>query len=240
MVTIHRTNGTIEQISLNDYIIGVVSAEMPASFQTEALKAQSVVARTYTLKLISQNRSLTDTESTQSYKDINQLKAYWGNSFDTYYNKIKNVVSSTKGEYLTYNGQYIDAVYHSTSNGKTEDATAVWGNNIPYLKSVDSHWDLNAPSYSKDMTEGLSIVDNLLGISVNDQSHIEILSRTPGNRIDQIKIDDTVYTGKHLREVLGLRSTDFDIKIENGNITFTTRGYGHGVGMSLDRCVRGI
>lgn len=232
MVTVHRSNGMIEQIALEDYIVGVVAGEMPASFQTEALKAQALAARTYALARVDTGKILYDTDASQVYKDINQMKALWGNGFNTYYNKIRNAVNATKGEYITYNGKYIDAVFFSTSNGATEDAAAVWGNSFPYLVSVDSHWDLSVSGFQQDKVQSINVVDQLTGLNITGQSTIQILSKTPGGRINTISIDGTIFTGKHLRELLGLRSTDFDIKVENGNVTFTTRGYGHGVGMS--------
>lgn len=231
-ITLYRYNGTIQELTLEEYVIGVVGGEMPASFNIEALKAQSVLARTYALKKLDQNQILKDDVSHQVYKDQNQLKQLWGSSFDTYYNKIKNAVTSTKGQYLSYNNNYIEAVYHSTSNGKTEDAVAVWGNSFPYLKSVDSHWDLTASSYLRETTKEFNILSDIIGLDFNSQTNIEVLSRTVGNRIDKIKIDDTVFTGIELRSLLGLRSADFDINVGDTNATFVTRGFGHGVGMS--------
>lgn len=232
MVTVYRSNGTVEQITLENYIIGVVAAEMPASFNIEALKAQSVLARTYALKRMAANQVLTDTTSTQVYKDQSQLQTLWGSSYQTYYNKIKNAVTATNGQSLTYNGSYIEAVYHSTSNGQTEDAQAVWGNSYPYLISVDSHWDLQASSYLRETPKDFNIISSILGIPFNETTSIEVLSRTSGNRINQIKIGDVIYSGVQLRNLLGLRSADFDIVITNGIATFVTKGYGHGVGMS--------
>lgn len=232
MVTIYRYNGIVEQISLENYVVGVVSGEMPASFNSEALKAQSILARTYALKKIAQGQVLKDSTDNQVYKDEGQLKALWGGSFDTYYNKVKSAVSSTKGQYLSYNNNYIEAVYHSTSNGKTEDSVAVWGNSYSYLKSVDSHWDLEASSYLRQTEKEFSVLSSIIGLDFSANTNIEILSRTSGDRIDKIKINDKVFTGVELRTLLGLRSADFDIVIENGKATFVTRGYGHGVGMS--------
>ncbi len=231
-ITLHRSNGQVINLELESYIIGVVGAEMPASFNVEALKAQSVLARTYALKKIDRKEKLSDTTSHQVYKDNNQLKSMWGSDFDKYYNKIKQAVASTTGEYLTYNGDYIEAIYHSTSNGKTEDSLAVWGNSYPYLKSVDSHWDLEASSYSRRITKDFDNLRTITGIDFNENTNIKILSKTNGNRIDKIKIDDTIFSGIELRTLLGLRSADFDIIFENGKVIFITRGYGHGVGMS--------
>ena len=125
LVTVYRSNGTVLQIEMEEYIVGVVAAEMPASFNIEALKAQSVLSRTYALKKISRGEILTDSVSTQSYIDHAQMKEKWGNDYSKYFNKIVNAVSATKGEYLTYNGDFIEAVYHSTSNGYTESSENV-------------------------------------------------------------------------------------------------------------------
>lgn len=232
IVTVHRRNGTILNIELEEYLVGVVAAEMPASFNIEALKAQAVVARTYTLKRIKSGMVLTDTISTQEYKDIGQLKEMWKGDFERYYNKIKSAVDATAGKYIIYKGDYIDAVYHSTSNGYTEDSIYVWGNSVPYLKSVESNWDRNASSYLRTEIKDYNVVLKLLGISITDDTPIEVLNRNESGRITSIKIGELIYDGVNLRNILGLRSTDFDIKQENGNLIFTTRGYGHGVGMS--------
>ena len=232
IVTLYRSNGTVEQIDLENYVIGVVGAEMPASFHQEALKAQSVVARTYALKKLSKHQALSDMSSDQVYKDINQLRSLWGSSFDTYYEKIKNAAQATEKQFLTYNGDYIEAVYHSTSNGKTEDAVAVWGNSFPYLVSVDSHWDLEASSFLRETEKENTLLNSILGISFNETNNVKVLSRTNSNRIDKIEINGNIYTGIELRKLLGLRSTDFDINIEDNHTVFITKGYGHGVGMS--------
>ncbi len=232
LITIYRSNGTVLNIELEEYLVGVVAAEIPASFNVEALKAQAIVARTYTLKRLSRGLTLGDTVATQEYKDINQMKNTWQGDFQKYYDKIKSAVDATKGKYITYGGTYIDAVYHSTSNGYTEDSIYVWGNNIPYLKSVDSSWDKSASSYLRTETKDYNTILNVLGISINADTPIEILSRNASGRITSIKIGDSTYTGVDLRNMLGLRSADFDIVVQNGNLVFTTRGYGHGVGMS--------
>ena len=215
-----------------DYLIGVVSSEMPASFNLEALKAQSVLARTYALKAKQTGKKLTDTVSTQSYIDIDQMKNKWGNSFNTYYNKIKNAVENTNGEYLSYNGNYIEALYHSTNNGKTESSLDVFGNYYPYLISVSSEYDKNSSSYLRTINMPLDTISNKLGLSLNNDSVISILSYTDGGNIKEININGNNFSGKKVRELLGLRSADFDISISDNNANITTRGYGHGVGMS--------
>lgn len=231
-ITVYRSNGSVINLNMTDYLIGVVSSEMPASFNLEALKAQSVLARTYALKTKQTGKKLTDTVNTQSYIDIDQMKNKWGNSFNTYYNKIKNAVENTNGEYLSYNGNYIEALYHSTNNGKTESSLDVFGNYYPYLISVSSEYDKNASSYLRTINMPLDTISNKLGLSLNNDSVISILSYTDGGNIKEININGNNFSGKKVRELLGLRSADFDISISDNNANITTRGYGHGVGMS--------
>ena len=231
-ITVYRSNGSVINLNMTDYLIGVVSSEMPASFNLEALKAQSVLARTYALKIKQTNKKLTDTVSTQSYIDIDQMKNKWGNSFNTYYNKIKNAVENTNGEYLSYNGNYIEALYHSTNNGKTESSLDVFGNYYPYLISVSSEYDKNASSYLRTINMPIDTISNKLGLSLNNDSVINILSYTDGGNIKEININGNNFSGKKVRELLGLRSADFDININDNYVNITTRGYGHGVGMS--------
>lgn len=231
-ITVYRSNGSVINLNMTDYLIGVVSSEMPASFNLEALKAQSVLARTYVLKAKQTGKKLTDTVSTQSYIDIDQMKNKWGNSFNTYYNKIKNAVENTNGEYLSYNGNYIEALYHSTNNGKTESSLDVFGNYYPYLISVSSEYDKNTSSYLRTINMPLDAISNKLGLSLNNDSVISILSYTDGGNIKEININGNNFSGKKVRELLGLRSADFDISISDNNANITTKGYGHGVGMS--------
>lgn len=232
VITLKRTNGEVLQIGLEEYLIGVVAAEMPASFNSEALKAQAIVARTYTLKLLESGRTITDDVSTQVYKSNSELQSMWKASYNTYYNKVKNAVSATNGLCIKYNGSLIDAVYHSTSNGYTEDSVNVWGNSVPYLKTVTSPWDTSVSSYLKNVTIGFDKISNVLGFDFNSSSSIEIISRDESNRISRIKFNDKEYSGVEIRNLLGLRSADFDFNISDEGVNFTTRGYGHGVGMS--------
>ena len=231
-VNVRRNNGNIEKYELEEYIIGVVSAEMPASFNKEALKAQSVVARTYALKSIKNNKQLTSDNSTQNFKDNNELKKMWGSSYNTYYNKIKSAVLETKGLYLSYNNDYVDAVYHSTSNGNTEDAVYVWGNSVPYLKSVSSEYDNTNKNYSSSITLTYNEISNKLKNSIDSNTKFNIISKTSGNRVKEIEINGTTYSGVEFRKLLNLRSADFSIENNGVNVVISTNGYGHGVGMS--------
>ena len=230
LITVYRTNGDVINIGLTEYLVGVVAGEMPASFPMEALKAQAVVARTYTMKSLQIGRKLTDSTSTQVYKDNNQLRNLWGKDYDRYYQRIYDAVTSTDNICVYYNGNYIDAVYHSTSNGYTEDAVNVWGNSIPYLQTVASTWDQNVSSYLKTITKEESDIISILGLENLDE--IQILERNNSGRVEKVQVGNKIFSGVELRNMLGLRSTDFEIIKDNNIITITTKGYGHGVGMS--------
>lgn len=231
-IKLKLNTGEIINIALEDYVIGVVGSEMPALFNSEALKAQSVAARTYALKKTSMGATLTATTSDQVYKTNDQLKAMWGKSYSTYYNKVKNAVLATKGEVMTYNGNYINAVYFSTSNGRTEDPIYVWSYTEPYLKSVDSKWDIGTTFFNATKTISKSEISSKLGVNLTSISQISINSSTTGGRVNSITIAGKEFTGVQIRTLLGLRSADFTVSESGNNIVFTTKGWGHGVGMS--------
>jgi stage II sporulation protein D len=227
-----NTNGTVVTMNLEEYIVGVVAAEMPASFQVEALKAQAIAARTFAMKKTSEGAILLNSTSNQVYKSESQLKQMWGGSYTTYYNKIKSAVDSTKGLVLTYNGKYIDAVYHSMSNSKTELPKYVWGYSAPYLQSVSSDWDTKVSNFEVSTNVTYATLSSKLGVTINKNTEFKILSETVSGRVDSIKIGDGTYSGVKIRSLLGLRSTDFTIVKGDTSVTITTKGYGHGVGMS--------
>lgn len=230
-VTVYRNNGKIINLELEEYVLGVVGAEMPASFNIEALKAQAILARTYALKSIKNGKKLTDTVSTQAYKDNSELQKLWKNDYTKYYEKIKKAVNQTKGKVILYNNEYIDAVYHSTSNGKTENSKNVWKNILPYLVSVDSSWDKNVKSYKKETIFEINEFCNILKLDVEEPITYEIIHNETG-RVRQITINNKTFSGTEFRNLLKLRSTDFEIEINDEKVKVTTYGYGHGVGMS--------
>ena len=231
MITIYRTSGDILEISLNDYLVGVVAAEMPASFNKEALITQAIISRTYTLKLLEQNKLLTDDSRTQNYKSIDELKIYWGNDFNKYYTKIVDAVNISQGIVITYNDKLIDAVFHSTSNGYTEDAINVWGYDIPYLKQVDSSFDIYSTPYYRETYYSYEQLNNILGMNINFNTNI-VINKNNSNRVSVIYLDGIAFTGINFRNLLGLRSADFDILKDERGALIKTRGYGHGVGLS--------
>jgi len=223
MVTVYRSNGTLISLELEEYLIGVLWSTMPATFHIEALKAGAIIARTYALKQIESGKILTDTNTTQVYKDNNQLKNFWNSDYTKYFNKVEDGVRDTKGLVITYKGDLIDPLYHSISNGNTLDS------NIPYLKRVTSPWCLNAPYYLRETSRHINDLNKILGVNI---STTPLIIRDSNNRVRTINIDDNIYTGIELKNLLGLRSNDFDIVFNMDNFIFTTRGDGHGIGLS--------
>ena len=232
IVNLQLNSGAIVQIDLEEYVCGVVAGEMPAEFNTEALKAQAVAARTYALKRIASGQTLKATNEHQVYKTKDELKAMWGSGYDKYYPKIKQAVLATQGENIKYGGKYIDALYFSTSNGKTEDSVHVWGNSVAYLKSVDSSYDRDSRYFYGSKSIPMSTISRLFSTTVNSVSDINILSTTVSGRVKEVKIGDKVVTGVKARSTLGLNSADFTVTQSGSNIVFSTKGWGHGVGMS--------
>lgn len=230
-IDLHKTTGEVEKMKLEDYLVGVVASEMPASFNIEAIKAQAVASRTYAMKLIESNRVITDNISTQNYMSNDSLKEYWQGNYNAYYNKIKTAVESTKGMYMTYNGSIIDAVYHSTSNGYTENSKNVWGNEIPYLISVSSPWDTSSTNFIRITDFTYDEISKKLGYEVNKDTFFNPVV-DENNRVVIMWVNDKSYSGVEFRNLIGLRSTDFEIEKNNDYISIKTRGYGHGVGLS--------
>lgn len=224
----------IETIPLEKYLVGVIGGEMPISYNIEALKAQTVAARTYTIKKIETNKNneydIVDTTSDQVYLDDEQLKTSWQEKYIEYKAKIETAVKETRGEYITYEGKTIKAFFFSTSSGKTENCKDVFGENLPYLISVSSTWDENSPSYLTTLELKKEDFYKKLELEYKDELNIEI-ERNETNSIKTITINGTTLKGTDFRYKLNLKSTNIDIKEEN-NIIITSKGFGHGVGMS--------
>ncbi len=236
-IRVKRESGIIDEVSLEDYVVGVVSAEMPATFEIEALKAQSVAARTYVLKKVEQNKmeeyDILDTVMNQVYIDQEQMKEKWQNKFDEYFEKIKKAVDETKGEYLTYNGELIQVFFFSTSSGKTENSEDVFSESLPYLRSVDSTWDKDiSPAFNGTITFTLQEFYFNLGLEYSNKLNIDITKRNETGSINEIKINGNLFKGTDFRKKLGLKSTNFEIEKNEDKVTIKTIGYGHGVGMS--------
>ena len=229
--------GNIDKIFFEEYIVGVLAGEMPIYFEKEALKAQAVAARSYALKRIEYNKDndydVVDSIMNQVYLDNDYLKSAWGENYIDNINKLREAVNETSMEYLEYNGEVIDALFFSTSNGYTETSSLVFDVDLPYLKSVKSAWDEDTSSAFRS-TSSMNINDfyEKIGLPYSDNFSFKVLKRSSTNRIISLSINNREFTGKSLYNKLGLKSTDFSLKKEGNNIIISTVGYGHGVGMS--------
>jgi stage II sporulation protein D len=237
VVRVKRENGNIDRVFFEEYVKGVLAGEMPTSFDLEALKAQAVAARSYVLKKMEQNKEqdydVVDTVMNQVYLDDATLKEKWKDKYEEKNNKIKQAIVETKGEYMTYNNEVIEAFFFSTSTGKTENSGEVFQTQLPYLKSVDSAWDEEvSPVFSQDNNLSLEEFYQKLNIEYNPNLKIEITKTTSTGRIKELKINDHQFKANDIYQKLNLRSTFFDIKQKDNQVEITTKGYGHGVGMS--------
>ena len=227
----------VEEVPLEEYIVGVLAGEMPIDFELEALKAQAVASRSYVLKRMEYNKDneydVVDSVLNQVYLDDDYLKETWGNNYTIKINKLRTAVNETYNEYMEYDGEIIDALFFSTSNGYTVDSHLVFNMDLPYLKSVESSWDQEVSSaFSSKYTYSLQEFYEKLGLEYKDKLEVEILERSSTNRVLKLKINGQEFEGTTLYNKLGLRSTDFEITQVGSNVVFDMKGYGHGVGMS--------
>lgn len=223
------STGNITNIDLEEYVIGVIAGEMPASFEMEALKAQAIASRTYAIYKMKSSKGTYDLvtdKSNQVYITKDAMQENWQNNYEYYYNKIKKAVDETKGLVMTYDKDVILSMYFAKSNGKTEDSSYVFGSNKEYLQSVESpesNFTSNVSINKKEFCNKLNI--DCKSIIIKD------INKTSSGRVNTININGKEYKGTEIRSLLGLRSTDFTINI-NDTINITMNGYGHGVGMS--------
>jgi stage II sporulation protein D len=241
----------VEDIDFEEYLKGVVAAEMPASFGMEALKAQAVAARTYTLlkvlkpqeSIVAQHKGAyicTNFAHCQAWTDKGQLKDTWGTiNFNENYKKISKAVEETNGLIITYNNEVIDPLFHSTSGGKTENSEEVFSAKLPYLRSIISQGEEASPKFASkaiisfnEFKEKLKELSPNIKIEKKDVKSIKVLEYSEGGRVKKIQIGNKIFSGKEIRSVFSLNSSNFNIKLEKNNIIFNTVGYGHGVGMS--------
>jgi len=232
-----REGESVEIRELDDYLVGVVLAEMPASFDTEALKAQAVVARTYTMRAYmtggkhGDGSVCTDFSCCQAYISPDTYLEQGGSPDGL--KRIQTAVQDTAGLVLTYDSRLIEATYFSCSGGSTEDAVAVWGTDYPYLQATESPGEEQAAHYTDTVSFTPDQFRHALGVTLkgNPADWFGNVTYTEGGGVDTMQIGDTTYKGTQLRELLSLRSTAFTVTAGE-EITITTRGYGHRVGMS--------
>ena len=237
VVRVYReASGIIDVVPIEEYTLGVLAGEMPVDFEMEALKAQAVAARSYVMIQMERNANkeydVVDSVINQVYLDSSYLMKVWDSSYTDNINKLKTAVLSTKGEYISYNGRVAEALFFSTSPGKTENSEDVFVSKVDYLRSVDSSWDTISPVYETKTVFSLINFYNLLNLDYSDTLNIETIDTTITGRIKTIKINGKTYTGDYICSLLGLRSTYFSIEKTDNNVLITNKGYGHGVGMS--------
>jgi len=238
----------VRTLPLGEYLVGVVGGEMPASFEMEALKAQAVAARTYTLtRILASNKPehpdadvCTDHTHCQAYLTAEELTERWGEDFNAYYQKIIDAVRYTDGVCLLYGGAPIEAVFHSSSAGKTASSAEVWGKPLPYLVSVESFETADdVPNYLSSVTVSHADFKSTIlraypnaALGDNPEEWIGAKTLSPSGRIDTVIIGGIGIPGTELRTLFGLRSTAIEIELTETDVVFFTTGYGHGVGLS--------
>lgn len=236
MLTLLREDET-ERCSLQEYLVGVLLSEVPMSFAGEALKAQAIASRTFTLHCRKHDGAdvCADSGCCQAWGDVQSLQERFGEKYEEYYEKALQAVEATDGMVLTYHGDLIDATFFACSGGTTEAAEAVWGNDIPYLQSADSPGEEIADCYEsqcefspEEFAEALPEAD----LSGDPDVWVGETTKTQGDGVDTMSIGGISYKGTELRRRFGLRSAKFTLCYENGSFCFHVLGYGHRVGMS--------
>lgn len=243
---LHKKTGEVEEVSIDDYLCNVVSAEMPVDYEIEALKAQAIVARTYTIYKINnkkhENSDICD-DSTCCQAWISKedrLKRWEETKKESNWQKIEKCVKETVGKIVTYNNEPINAFFHANSGGTTEIPVNVWGGSgYPYLQVVETSGEEGYSQYSSEvefinneLLQKLKTKYEDIQIDFNNNDDIKILEYTDSNRVKTVKFGNHQLSGVEIRTILGLKSTNFEIIREDEKIKFSVKGYGHGVGMS--------
>lgn len=229
LINFSYNNETIS-LPIEEYLIGVLGAESPASFNIEALKAQAVASRTFAL--YQQEKRGYVTTGDQAFATEEELKTKWQTKYDEYYNKIKAAITSTKNEVLYYDNKLIKAYFYAMSNGYTTTSLAVFNEELPYLNIIIPTLD-NSNTNNFEVTKTISKTQFCEKLALDcNKLNISTPKRDESNRVTMITINNREYTGLNLRQQFNLRSTDFTLQEDQDNIIITTKGYGHGVGMS--------
>ena len=237
IVRVYRNQtGKIERVPIEEYVVGVIAGEVPVSFEIDALKAQAVASRSYVMYQMQRNKNkdydVVDTVSNQVYLDYEDMKERWKEDYINNVNKIKTAVIETAGEYLEYDGKVVEAMFFSTSTGMTENSEDVFSSEVPYLRSVVSTWDEISPAYNDSKKFSKDDFYNLLDLDYKEKLNVEVTNSTSTGRIKEIKINNKIFTGKDVSSKLKLRSNFFTIDEYDDCIMVSTKGYGHGVGLS--------
>lgn len=240
--------GRLVSMELEEYVCGVVAAEMPAQNHLEALKAQAVAARTRALKQREAGGCArhpgadicTDSTHCQGWLTQEECRALWGDSYDAYWERVTAAASASRGQALTYEGELITVVYHAMSGGRTEDAQTVFSQALPYLVSVESAGEESARGFWQETALSFEEIAQRLNAAFPEANltaqevrrTLSIGGYTPTGRVSEMQVGTMEISGPAFRQALGLRSTWFSISSDEAGVTFAQRGYGHGVGMS--------
>ncbi|MBQ8921822.1 MAG: stage II sporulation protein D [Oscillospiraceae bacterium] len=247
---LRTATGKIEEIPVRDYLIGVVGAEMPAAYEPEALKAQAIAAHTYAERIRMQNRSnpdaaragydfSDDSSSYQAFFSPEQMRTFYGDAYEESREKIAAAVDAVSDILLYYENEPIVAAFHAVSAGQTESAEAVWGAALPYLVSVSSAGDCDAPQYETvqcvqpdALKKALREIRPAVIFGEEPAQWFGEPSCTAAGTVLHVQCGSEDFTGQELREALSLRSACFTVKYDDMQFIFTVKGYGHAVGMS--------
>lgn len=232
------------ELPLEEYLVGVLAAEMPASFEPEALKAQAVAARTYTLYCAAAGKHepaqvCTNFSCCQAWKSRDAMQQDWGENFESNFAKITDAINSSAGQYLVYQGEPVFSAFHSSSAGFTESCGAIWSE-LPYLISVESpEGEETVPGYTSYVElSPLDFRDTLLhacpqaDFTGEESRWIGAVVPEKSGRVDSVELGGVLYSGTKLRELFSLRSTAFTLEYTGESFLFTVTGFGHGIGMS--------
>lgn len=244
---------SVAEHDFEEYMVGVLAGEMPASYESEALKAQAVAGRSYILDRMENYRKngappehkgadiCNDSTHCKAWLSVDDACEKWGENWaERYLPKLQTAVSETRGEYMVYEGQTVKAFFYSASSGRTETAHDVWGgSDYPYLQSVESVGDTTAPDFEStvtisktDFAQKLQSKNNAVAISEPLSSMIGTVTRTAGGSVADVVLGGQSFKGTEIRALFGLRSANFTIDAQDDDIVFHVKGYGHGVGMS--------
>jgi len=237
-VTLYLSAGNQKiTLTLEEYIVGTVAAEMPASFEMEALKAQAVCARTYALNRLVNNKKYSqqadlsdDITCCQAFINSSEFKKRHPSSPEHYLQRIKQAVKTTEGEIMLYHGQPLDAMYCSTCGGRTEDVGETGGKDLPYLKGVVCSYCKASPRYITSQSFSEDYLKRLWGLQ-GKELQIQVLSTSSSGRLRKVRLNDQVLSGEQLRSGLGLPSTWCSFQNQGDSLVITSRGYGHGIGL---------
>lgn len=241
-------NGEKKELSFNEYLLGVVAANIPAGYHIDALKAQAVIARTYALyniRLLSEKnpgkKSFSTSELGLSYIGLDLLEQFWGNdNYHEYFSKFENAVYATRGEVLVYEGELILPVFFDTGSGFTRNAGEAWGVDIPYLVSVPSKQDVTSTNYLKIKEFALSdfiatLKSHYPSLELSEISffdEVQIDSRDSAGYVLKIRLGNITVSGEEFAKAAGLPSNHFYIENYEGNVRIICNGSGHGIGLS--------